>query len=799
MLRKHRWIYSILLLVLSSSVFADSSTAVKITASAVANHTDLSMNYLSQIFGTVGNILSGTSGQMLGKLFYDLNIGVLVVAGLWLSYTIVTLVVSSATEGSFVSGKNNLVLIFLKIAIGMAALFPSPTTGYSAIQDIVMKVVVQGVKLADMTWQHGLDYIQEGGAVWRPPVTSQDGGGLTVGTAQSIYKGVIGNVFRSEVCMVKASAAASLPGTGTDTGGVANNQIAPPSLNPIDNSDNQSFDFPSSPTQSAGCGSLDWGSVSGAANGGSTAEGSFAYQATYHAVYSVLPAAKEYACSQGILSKSSVCMGTTPSDGATLNGDLAEMLFNNILAYVNSIMPVVQNNSGAAAQSMQNFFTGANSQGWLMAGRFSWDIAHLQDNYKNANSVGNSTYMPKYSQPAGGDEKANADNITTLLSNVWADPKNSGIDIKTKFDNYSNASAAGGTNTPVSMNLQYISPIMGSMFADSTSLNQMFTPENMGHDPMYFLHRVGMLLMNVAGDLWISMAFIVGGLYLVGMFCSGGSVDLDKPIQGVVDWVKPIIMAFAGVYLATGGMLAFYVPIYAFFVFSFGIISWFIVVIEAMVCAPMIAFGLTHPEGHDFLGPAKQALILLLGVFLRPVLMIIGLISSMILSYVAFRMVNYGFASFMGDIFTNASVGGQNASVAAGMSSFINNGAASGSGSIGQVIYLIIAMPVMMLMYTTVVYLVINQCYSLIYVLPDYVLRWIGGQSQQTGIGQMMEQIKGGVQSSSGELGKGAGQSLGGTAQGMSGMSKIASSGGGSDEGESGGNEDAAKMAAGGG
>ena len=70
-----------------------------------------------------------------------------------------------------------------------------------------------------------------------------------------------------------------------------------------------------------------------------------------------------------------------------------------------------------------------------------------------------------------------------------------------------------------------------------------------------------------------------------------------------------------------------------------------------MLAAPLVAFGLTHPEGHDFLGEAKQGAILLLGVFLRPVLMVIGLIAGMILSYVALRIVVYTFSGLAIDLF----------------------------------------------------------------------------------------------------------------------------------------------------
>src|SRR3990167_10698256 len=158
--------HAIVLFLLSGVAYASSSA---VTDPAVTNHTDLSINYLGQVFGTVGDVLQGTSGQMLGKLFYTLNEGIVVVAGLWLAYTVFTIVLRSAQEGSFMGANKNVALTFLKIALGFSLLIPNPATGYSLLQDMVMKVVVEGVGLADQTWQYGLQYINDGGSVLRRP------------------------------------------------------------------------------------------------------------------------------------------------------------------------------------------------------------------------------------------------------------------------------------------------------------------------------------------------------------------------------------------------------------------------------------------------------------------------------------------------------------------------------------------------------------------------------------------------------------------------------------------------------
>lgn len=779
MFRKYRWIlYSTVLFLVSASVFAASSPSTPtISADAVTNQTDLSVNFLGQIFGTVGNVLSGTSGQMLGKLFYEFNIGILVVASLWLSYSVLTIVMGSASEGSFMGKQNNIAYTFLRVAIGMGALIPSPTTGYCVIQDIVMKVVVEGVALADMTWSNGINYIQTGGAVWTPPITSNSSA-LSMTAAQQIFSGVVSQVFTDEVCMDVANINAQLPVQNSgSSNGIINSGNPTVVLSPVDNQATQSFEFPgSSASGDTSCGVVNWGSTPGA----TSTEATYAYQATYQLVYGLDSSAKEYACTlNGSYAGTSFCQGVNTG---TLTADVSQAGFSGLLGYINAISPLIQNATNGAATNLTNFFSSVNSQGWIMAGRYSWDLAHLQDQYTEVQNY--EAYQPPKTNPTATFFVGNSSSTTqtplavvqqylygngnTTMGVVWPAVAN-------LFANYTVGSQAGGSAAGANGSYgasSYLADMLGGLVGDLVTLQGLFSSNNIGDDPLYFLHRVGVMCMGVAGEIWISIALIVLGLYFVGIVCSGGFLDLDKPIQGLVDWVKPILMGVAGIFIATGGMLAFYVPVYAFFLFTFAVISWFIAVIEAMACAPMIAFGLTHPEGHDLLGSAKQALILLLGVFLRPTLIIIGLVGGMILSFVAFRMVNYGFASFLGDIFSTPSAGSTNASVESGMSSYVLN-ISNGAGGLGGAAGLILGMPVMMIMYTSVVFLVANQCYSLIYVLPDYILRWIGGAANPSGVGQMVEGLKGGVSQTSTQMGEGAGGTIMGTGRGISSSKKA--------------------------
>ena len=66
-----------------------------------------------------------------------------------------------------------------------------------------------------------------------------------------------------------------------------------------------------------------------------------------------------------------------------------------------------------------------------------------------------------------------------------------------------------------------------------------------------------------------------------------------------------------------------------YLLYIFGAIGWMIGVAESLVAAPLVAMGLTHPEGHDLLGKAEQSLMLMLGIFIQTATMLIGLFSQL--------------------------------------------------------------------------------------------------------------------------------------------------------------------------
>ncbi len=734
---------------------------------AMNNHHDLSMAYLGQVFGSVGNVLQGTSGQMLGHIFYKFNEGIIIVAGLWLAYTVFTIVLRAAQEGSFMGANKSVALTFLRIALGFSLLIPSASTGYSLLQDIVMKVVVQGVGLADQTWEYGLKYLDNGGSVWRRP--EEQGGGSDIinqTTAQNILgeSNKVGpgqQIFADEVCMYSSND--NQPSARTSGGNIGPAVQGTPGVqyDIVTNDANHLFQFPGvGNVEPLGPGANNCGQVSWDIQNACTGSGSndtkcaMAKQALSELVTSLQPAAKKYYCSQHANAAS--CTGTGTENTAS---DNEETFFNGLVNYVNLIVPLVQSNVGGA-ESTKQFINEAENEGWLSAGRYYWDMAQIQSQYDSISDITNYSPANAVAPTLSGQPLSDANSalseaqryMPTVFSTIQ------------KWSQSENAGDTGGGFQPQGggAGFGFMSSILGVVVGDITALIITFTTGNgglMGPDPIMFLHHVGMACIGLAGDIWLGSLGLLAGVFLAAGICNA-EYNAGPAMQSVVEWVKPLLMVLATAFWGVGFVLGFYVPMYPYIIYTFGIIGWIIAVIEAMVAAPLVCFGLTHPEGHDFLGEAKQALMLLLGVFLRPVLMVIGLIAAMILSYVSLRIVVYTFSGFASDLFYQASLGMAPASGPAdgsilGAAGTLMGHSMVGSGSITGFVLCIFVFPLTLIVFTALVYTVTTQCFSLIFALPDNILRWIGGPMHQSSAAQMAQQIQGTLGGATSSVGKG--------------------------------------------
>jgi defect in organelle trafficking protein DotA len=797
-----KWFYTLWgLLLFSASAFASSSDP-QLYSDAVANKTDLSIAYLSSVFGTVSGVLNGTSGQMLGKLMYQFNQGMLVVAGCWLGFSVLSMVFKATLNGSFMQQDNKVPMILLRVALGFGLLIPNPSTGYTVLQGIIMQVTVQSVKLANQVWEYGLDYMSAGGALWSRPVAqtgsatpseiiSQSdrnailGDQNTVDVSNFSSLGMIQKIMSMEACMVQSSI--DYENKNSDSDGVSSTA----NFSVYEDDDNFRFTFPggTGSDNNSQCGLVRWDVVASKTlncqvpqNGTPTDDNSgcgFSRLALREAIFELLPAVKKYVCIKNNSSAASACNGIDPS---TVDPSyMSDAMMAAMLNYKNLIDPLVRSDAlssagnpmdlhgpngevqSAATPNPLNFIKQAKIEGWMTAGRYYWDLLRVEGSYDRVMTDAKyRNYIPYYN---GEPDTSGLDKSTPkdLMADTIGD---NGFIAKVNSDVHAFTGAASSGNAARSMSasfsggLKWLLLILGPIFAELVGLMMAFStnvgPLGLGPEPILWLHNIGMYCISLGGNIWLGIGFALFPIFSIMGACSAISPIKDA-MKSVLDWMQPFFLIAAAGFFAVGVSLGFYIPLYPYMLFTFGVIGWIVSVIEAMVAAPVIALGITHTEGgHDFLGRSAQGLMLLVGLFLRPVLMLIGLFAGMILCQVSLSIVLYTFSGFASDIFyiaqpISGAPGGD--VLIRGVTIAMSNVAANGDGAwVMHLILPLMVFPLFLMIFTMLVYTVTTNCFSLTYQLPNYILSWIGGPQPHTlDAASMAGEVKQGIGSVAGK------------------------------------------------
>lgn len=691
--------------------------------------TDPSVIFLGQIFGTVGGSLHGTSGQLMGTLFKYFNLGILAVAGIFLVFTTVKLVLETTAQGSFMGREGKAAFTVIRTVTGIGLLVPSSTTGYSVIQVIVMWAVVQGTGFANTLWNKALDYFASGGQVFvTPPVDLTN------------VVTIAGSVMECQVCMyyfekkynAQKQAAQARVNAGTAT--VLDQQLAKqfvPTFSPYINAAAATVNFPSSlgnnPADN-GCGTIYWGQ-------GNPNNNAIVGNALMDVIDTNASAARRI-----VNPYSNDLQVVDPATGATrLQQTVSTALVASASDWTNLLIPL-----RAQAQDpsqLKNFMADARKSGWILAGSYYYSLAKIQRNMQLASAI--DVKLPKapmcltnnggyFAFPSLGipnpctDSNPGLAAAYTLAANYVVTARSLAQDVSNAASQTVTFSLDVGALVGIAILLPFILPLAIGL---PICVNTM---SGTG-DPIMKLQSMGNTLMETVMACWIIGSLIMFVLSVVASLMSS-EFSFGFAFRDAMSVVLPLLMGLLAVLFVQGSVIAVYIPLIPFIVFSFSVLGWFIVVIEAMAAAPLVALGVTHPEGHDWMGKSEQAIMLMLSVFLRPALMILGLLAAMLLSNIMMQVINFGFAIAMG---------GSSMSLLAFIATFT--------------IYIVLIMQI------------VTQSYALIYLVPDRVMKWIGtGVEAPSGAAAAL----GAAEKAHGEM-SGVGAKMGGMVEGFKGTGKA--------------------------
>lgn len=245
---------------------------------------------------------------------------------------------------------------------------------------------------------------------------------------------------------------------------------------------------------------------------------------------------------------------------------------------------------------------------------------------------------------------------------------------------------------------------------------------DVNNNPIVNLANMGAYFIQSAITFWINMVMLA----VFTQFVSWGIAVLV-----LLAMFLPLLFAWEAYFIGIGFTTAFYVPMLPYMIFIFGAIGWLFAVIESMIAAPIVALIITTPEGEGVIGKGEQGLMILLNVFLRPSLMVIGFISGIVMSYVSVWVLNSTFG--LGAQFLQIGTGSN--SFAGSFTYFYNKASPEIAGLnwgttpwaqlFGALFYVVIYIS----MYVTMV----QKAFTLIYNIPDKIMRWVGGTQESYG------------------------------------------------------------------
>ncbi len=634
----------------------------------IRNPGDMSIQYLGTIFGIVGNALVGDGNNVLAEMFRVFNIVVLSLGTIVVVYTVVASTLNTAQEGEVMGKKWSSMWLPLRSAGGLAILLPT-SSGYSLIQILMMTIILKGVDAGNAVYNTVLDRANEGQSIGAPKQT----------VSNSLLKTQTLNAFNMATCAAYLN---------------QHNEIIGGNLVTVYRVGNAVYvGTESDPAHQKICGSV---MLSGNPDPTKITQSSWE-QAQLSAGESGLSVASSYA-SEAI----------QPSTAWTTTG--AQI---NIARAIKT--PLVSVNV-TVNTDFQGALNEAKKAGWLFAGV----------NYFRLLSPDGVTDL----KPPPPSFLFSPDNLNNLGYEV--DGMKLGTYISLQADNYLLATDAGTTIESTEGTMLDRVKAAGAaqiggkaggwttQIVGSAGLGDTFESirDSLGTgegDALSSMRKIGTDIMQGIETAFWTMLGVTVGLALVVCFFAGLQ-PVCSMFFTLISMLIPVLLFFMTLLWSVGVLLGLYIPMIPYLVFTFGGLAWMIMVIEAIVAAPIVSLGLVTPSGEN-LGKASPAVLLIANIFMRPSLMVIGMVIAAKLLDVGIKMLNFGFNYFM------TTIGGGN--------------------------YGFFASIALLIVYGGIVIAITHECFTLIHVLPDKVNRWIGGQAEQSNVAKQMGEMQKTVQTAS--------------------------------------------------
>ena len=657
--------------------------------------------------------LTGAGDSPLTGVIKILNAAVLFLGGVFMMYSIIAGTMATAHDGEILGRKWSAMWLPIRTALGAAAVMPVIGGGWCAAQAVVVWLATLGISIANAAWTQYTSSNLMGNAFYNPPVMDTQ-----------IHQ-LLSQMLLDSVCVASYEAANT---ESTTQSSLAQTILGPDAeygsyvsgaTNQIVYSDKDTFDQidAGAPGAVAICGTISIPHVAGGTSpqnqSNGTALGSALSALNMQSVYAqLLPVQRQavMGARTKMASLAAEIVKVDSSNKAQVTNDVVTTLDTETADIANQLSTAAK--QAAASSVNQNFMQEIAKDGWINAGSFYMAIALAQDQITNAVTTLPAVAMP-YSQAiqdsatdsehwwqkvadffGAGTPSLVKDSMANAIAMLQASTLKTtgGVQMMT-------ASAASSNG-----NGSWADKLVAVFTTSSSPLRSMLSSQSAGGTQFNSLNQDPIITASNMGNAMLGWA---DGAFIAMLLLSAGATAVSYVVPGITSVFLVLMVPFGTIYsllFVSGATMSFYLPMMPYILWLGVVFGWAVLLVEAVVAAPLWAVVHLAPDADGVVGRGGQGYMLVLSLTLRPVLMIIGLVCAIALM----RPVGFLLNSTFGGAFSVATQG------TAGLLGVLKAVA-------GCVIY------------AGVMVSLAHRVFALIHVIPDRMLRWIGGGGNELG------------------------------------------------------------------
>lgn len=700
---------------------------------------DVTVGLLQKIFGPIIDVLARgvdpntvqASSSLLGSMFSYYNTGVLAVASLIISYVATVGTVNTANDGEAMGKHWSAPWTSMRIVTGGFMLLPT-ASGYSFLQMFVLTLALWSIGFANGLYKIGMTMgiIKTDNIVASSTVVPASTFGLRAFAKQYLpvaYCSHAANAIYTDANGAPAVQTSSRADRVSTVNGRVEYTFFIKDRNPV--------------TNLAGgepiCGTVKLSTYT--SQEAADATGTSTAIATLHSGLSVAKAQ----AAMGLMADINAWVATMPTDITKSGWGIESKNFNNIVkqredALAGQIEAQVLGGTTNINNGISTFVDQLTKGGWAMAGGWYQRVGAIRRQLGSAvtETVGNASEPSLSALPDDARAQLLRSSVAVISEGVIkkSEEPGNGYDLTAApaadIANSLPKSAVGDINIgAVQQDIQSkFGSFVNNMMKETVDIA---TGSSVDVDAVSRMKMVGDSLVLAMASAEIAEATLTSSVAVVrsavagigGVQILGTKVDASGSMAALWDWmmVGPIkqLDKLIGYIEPLAFYFSVFLPSLPYTIFMITVVGWGLGVLQTVIAAPLWAVMHMRPS-QTFIGSDSQGYLLLLALFVRPALAIIGLFAAMLLADPVVDYIAQAFFAMRGAVVTS-------------------------TGLFPGAFVEFLTFAWWMVAFGLVLLPVLYMVYSLPQVLPDHVLKWINAGVHDLGATAATSNLRGGL------------------------------------------------------